>query len=460
MKCTRIVIASAIFTIALGCPDYSVAGTKPVSGKNAASTVRSNNAGKSGKMTAQSSRRPHNRDTEQSIVKRMKEIRLPEVSFKPPTTLVDAIEFFRVASKDHDSADIPIEKRGFNFVLRLSADGVDVPVIPPIFAGDIAFDEALKLVCDSVGYMFKVQGGILVVSSAAFGEIEQRDYSIKPAFAKILYSLSALEKGDYSFETVFSNLGGVDWPEGAKVFYVKSSGKLSVRNTYENIVKLERVLTAFNATVRPLTPPGMQSAKTAAEQAVVKRMKEIRLPAVSFKPPATIVDAVEFFRAASKEFDRPEIPIEKRGLNFAFKSLAGNAGWPIIPTISANDIRFDEALKLVCGSVCYKFTVRGNIVFVELADADEIEFRTYSLRSSFVKSLTKTDSKRGSGRRGADDEESLDWKEFLSNLGVNWPEGSMILYIKSAGTLFVRNTSENISMLEKALKDMEAIQGR
>lgn len=458
MKCIQIVIITAVLALALVCPNDSIAATKPVSGKNTAPAVRSNAVGKPAQKTTPSNRRTPNRGTEQYIVKHMKEIRLPEVSFKPPATIVDAVEFFRTASRNYDRADIPIEERGFNFVLKISDDGAGVPSVPPLFLGDIAFDEALKLVCESVGYMFSVEGGIIVVRSTALGEMELRGYSLKPAFAKVLDSLCASERNGNPVETVFSNLGGVDWPQGASIFYVKAAGKLRVRNTHENLTKLERVLTAFKATSSPLTPPNTRSPDPAAERAIVKRMKEMRLPSVSFKPPATIVDAVEFFHVASRECGRADIPIEKCGFNFALKPLEGNVVWPIIPAISASDIRFDEALKLVCESVCFKFKVRGNIVFIGFADADEIELRTYSLRSSFVKSLTKTDSKRGSGRRGADDEESLDWNEFLSNLGVTWPEDSMILYIKQSSTLFVRNTPENLSTLENALKELKAIQ--
>lgn len=460
MKCAQIVITTTVLAIALACPSYSLAGTKSVSGKNTASAVRSNNVGKPAKKAAQSNRRTPNRGTEQYIVKHMKEMRLPVVSFKPPATIVDAVEFFRAASKDYDRADIPIEERGFNFVLKISNDGAGVPVVPPIFLSDIAFDEALKVVCESVGYMFAVEGGIIVVMSTSFAEMELRGYSLKPAFARVLDSLCASERKGNPVETVFTNLGGVDWPEGASIFYVKAAGKLRVRNTNENLAKLERVLAAFKATAIPLTPPNTRSSDRAAEQAIVKRMKEMRLPSVSFKPPATIVDAVEFFHVASRECDRADIPIEKRGFNFALMSQDGNVVWPVMPAISASDIRFDEALKLVCESVCFKFKVRGNVVLIGFADSDETEVRTYPVRPSFVKGMTNTDSKRGAGRHGADDEESHDWKGFLSCLGVKWPEGSMILYIKQSSTLFVRNTPENLSTLENALKEVKAIQGR
>ena len=124
------------------------------------------------------------------------------------------------------------------------------------------------------------------------------------------------------------------------------------------------------------------------EQEIEKRMKEMRLPTIEFKPPATIIEAVEFFRTASRDYDRPDIPIEKRGFNFVLRTPVGAIkqqaqeeasaddfssndsgeseatanGLPPIPKITASDISFYDALKLVCDSVDYKFIVRGPIV--------------------------------------------------------------------------------------------------
>lgn len=98
------------------------------------------------------------------IEQRMKAIRLPAISFAPPMTIVDAIEFFCKASKKHDSAKIPEEKRGFNFILK-NDNETTAPTLPSIQAADISFYDALKLVCESVGYMFYVDNSFVFVMS-------------------------------------------------------------------------------------------------------------------------------------------------------------------------------------------------------------------------------------------------------------------------------------------------------
>ena len=230
------------------------------------------------------------------------------------------------------------------------------------------------------------------------------------------------------------------------------------------------------------------------EQDIEKRMKEMRLPAISFKPPATIMEAVEFFRQASKDYDRPDIPLEKRGFNFVLKTpqplkaaqateeaasddfsssgdenkdAAGPAnGLDPIPTIQASDITFYEALKLVCDSVDYKFIVRGPVVMVMQKDMSTAELlsRKYDVLDAFLERMTSASSDVkemksagfGGGSKSEETEENQerDWKAFFEQMGVKWPEGSSIMYIKTLGKLYVRNTRENLAEFEKVLQEM------
>jgi hypothetical protein len=96
------------------------------------------------------------------IVQRMKAIRLPEMSFAPPKTIIDAVDFFCKASKKYDSAEIPEEKRGFNFALRMNPE-VSAPAMHMIKATDISFYDALRLTCECVDYTFYVCDTVVVV---------------------------------------------------------------------------------------------------------------------------------------------------------------------------------------------------------------------------------------------------------------------------------------------------------
>ena len=235
------------------------------------------------------------------------------------------------------------------------------------------------------------------------------------------------------------------------------------------------------------------------EQSIVQRMREMRLPTISFKPPATIIDAVEYFRGASKDFDRPDLPLDQRGFNFVLKtpstlhaqvaeaatedsgfgsdvdesSQSSQSGVPVIPMITASNITFYDALKLVCESVEYKFKVQGPIVMVmpKNMSTDEMVTRSYPVVAAFLDRIgsatsdikeMKTASSFGSSNSSRSDEggenQERDWKEFFSLMGVQWPEGSSILYIKTLGKLRVKNTYENLAELEKALTELNVDQ--
>ena len=239
-------------------------------------------------------------------------------------------------------------------------------------------------------------------------------------------------------------------------------------------------------------------AESTIEQQIIQRMKAMRLPAISFKPPATIIDAVEYFRGASKDFDDPARPIEQRGFNFVLKTPeavrmqptagasedaddfsdtgsdddsagGGPLGVPVIPMITASDITFYDALKLVCESVEYKFSVQGPIVMVMHKDmsTEELITRSFPVLSSFTEKMgsAKEDITTmrasgsgfgGSSRKNDDGEENeeRDWKEFFSLLGVKWPEGSSIFYVKTVGRLFVKNTQDNLAEFENVLAQL------
>ncbi|MBQ2624795.1 MAG: hypothetical protein IJG18_06830 [Kiritimatiellae bacterium] len=244
--------------------------------------------------------------------------------------------------------------------------------------------------------------------------------------------------------------------------------------------------------------PDPNNRERTIEQTIIQRMKEMRLPAISFKPPATIIDAVEYFRGASKDFDRPEIPLEQRGFNFVLKTPeavrmqaaaaasedaddfsdtgsddaaggGGPLGVPVIPMITASDITFYDALKLVCESVEYKFTVQGPIVMVMHKDmsVEELVTRSFPVLSSFTEKMesakgdittmrSSNSGFGGSSRKNDDGEENeeRDWKEFFSLLGVKWPEGSSIFYVKTVGRLFVKNTQDNLAEFENVLAQL------
>ena len=85
---------------------------------------------------------------------------IPSVAMRPPATLVDAIEYLRKVSKEYAASNG--DGRSVSFIIDMN--GVQkIPAMPAISATNITLYEALKLVVDSVGFDFKVGGGIVHV---------------------------------------------------------------------------------------------------------------------------------------------------------------------------------------------------------------------------------------------------------------------------------------------------------
>ncbi len=243
-------------------------------------------------------------------------------------------------------------------------------------------------------------------------------------------------------------------------------------------------------TATPVPPENMSQ-----EQSIEKRMKAMKLPSVSFRPPATLVDAVEYFRQASKDFDLPEVPAEDRGINIvlrlnstltggaqanadegdAFSSsassddAAASASGPVpqIPAITASNISLWQALDQVCQVTGYKFQISGPFVVVMPKDAtiDDFITRSYNVLDLFVDRVSNaaTDIRESKGSRfgggntlEASDSGSQerDWKQFFAEMGVAWPPNSSISYIKTIGKLRVTNTADNLAVFEQALNDL------
>ena len=98
----------------------------------------------------------------------------------------------------------------------------------------------------------------------------------------------------------------------------------------------------------------------------VRQLKAIKMPEVSFCAPSTMKDFAEYMSQATKDFDDPAVPLEKRGMKFVCtESVAAKVGpekpkqeTALIPCggIGATTTAWD-VLTNVCNSVGCTFEV-------------------------------------------------------------------------------------------------------
>ena len=98
-----------------------------------------------------------------------------------------------------------------------------------------------------------------------------------------------------------------------------------------------------------------------ATATTIAKMKMIFLPSVSFKPPATLADAVALMRDMSKDMD-PSGDVAK-GVNFLITTRDAK-DLPKVPKIRTGNISLYSLLKLVVDAVGYDFKVNGDLVVI------------------------------------------------------------------------------------------------
>ena len=204
---------------------------------------------------------------------------------------------------------------------------------------------------------------------------------------------------------------------------------------------------------------------------VVKKMREIMIPEATFRPPATIIDAIRFFKEASITYDNSAVPEAQRGLSFVLNLSANSGGRtentemldpfgasvpvtnnvPVIPAMSARFISLYDILKLVCDVTGMKFKIRDHIVWVMPLDdpCENLYTRTYTL--PFILSTGLHANMNGCLTNSY----RSDLTAFFAQMGVNCPTGSAVTGHKLGSITFLRvtNTPENLSTFEKVLED-------
>ena len=225
----------------------------------------------------------------------------------------------------------------------------------------------------------------------------------------------------------------------------------------------------LTARLKPVQPlyAGNRTDKATSQAAlkdaeVVKKMREIMIPEATFRPPATIIDAIRFFNEASITYDKSAVPEAQRGLSFVLNLSANSGGRtengemldpfgasvpvtnnvPVIPAMSARFISLYDILKLVCDVTGMKFKIRDHIVWVMPLDdpCENLYTRTYPLPTALFGGL-------------------MGLKDFFAQMGVNWPIGSSVTGHKLGSITFLRatNTPENLHALEQVLEDLTTV---
>ena len=199
---------------------------------------------------------------------------------------------------------------------------------------------------------------------------------------------------------------------------------------------------------------------------VLQKMRTIILPEVTFRPPATIIDAVHFFKQASLDYDTAETPADRRGVDFTLRLPGASTSdpfacetndVPVIHALSARGISLYDAVKLVCDVTGMKMRIsrEGAVLIVPDHGGEEGELvtRNFDLPAPLCGVCGKLHD-GPAGEPGC--AQSADWKPWLESMGVTWPGGSSATLLAAAGKLRVTNLTKNLLLIEDLLRDLVA----
>jgi general secretion pathway protein D len=243
--------------------------------------------------------------------------------------------------------------------------------------------------------------------------------------------------------------------------------------------------------------------------AINRKLSQIIIPNIEFRQ-TTIRDAVEFLRQEARRLDTDENP-DNRGVNIFLKlpspgtavrtaaAVTGVPGDATIPgldvptaapsipsgpapsadtriTLTLSRIPLLEALRYVASQAGLKVKVEAYAVSIvplaELTDAlITAEFRVpptfigTTSTGGVSGSLNQGPTSAGAGGGGARDVTGVgsasinrqEAKAFLESNGVTFPPGASATYLPSSSKLVVRNTQENIDLIETLVQQTETV---
>ena len=235
--------------------------------------------------------------------------------------------------------------------------------------------------------------------------------------------------------------------------------------------------------------------------AIAKKLNSIIVPKIDFRD-STVRETIEFLVKKSKELDE-----EKQGVNIVLKLEGGGGGGaaplaapaapdaggipgleapaPAAPsapaivggsgdtriTLTLTNVPLIEALKYITTLANLKYKIEPFAVSVVPIGQDTTEMYTkeWKVRPDFLTRIPGSGGAGGgigavtpdAGAAGgvAPLGSAMTAKDTLIAAGVQFPPGSIAIYSKSTSTLTVKNSSENLDLIEKIVESLDSTRG-
>jgi len=190
---------------------------------------------------------------------------------------------------------------------------------------------------------------------------------------------------------------------------------------------------------------------------------------------ATLEEALDLVRVQSRDGDAPSISGEKNGINIVL--TLGSPEAEITKAINASridlkarELPLSKVLDYITDQTHTQWRSDGAAILVTpLGSSDtSILSRTFRVPPNFLSSTSAQKTENSGDIFGSDSSNSegllptrISITEFLKQSGISFPEGASASYTASTNSLIVRNSAQNIDLVDQlvsAISDVEPVQ--
>ena len=188
-----------------------------------------------------------NKDAEKAktVEETMKRIIIPNLCLKPPATIIDAVEVLSKMSRDYDDPTLPVERRGVFLFLKNNPNNA-APTVQELDETNISLWDALDKVCAGCGWKFGINGSIvcIVPKGEAASQLITRGIKFSERTVDAKAGTAGVKDSFKKRDMLKAWLEqqGVDWPSGSSFMYISGYNMLRVKNTKDNLDKIEKLL--------------------------------------------------------------------------------------------------------------------------------------------------------------------------------------------------------------------------
>lgn len=182
-----------------------------------------------------------------------------------------------------------------------------------------------------------------------------------------------------------------------------------------------------------------------------RKLDTIIIPSVSFRD-TTIREAVDFIKQRSIALDTSESDSSRKGINIVLKldpSQGGETGTRI--TLGLTNVPLRTALEYIAQAANLKIKVEPYAVaIVPLNEPTDILItKEYRVQPDFITNVPSAGGELSAEGVAA---ARTSAREFLEAQGVTFPPGATANYLPSSSKLIVRNTQENLDLIDNLVE--------